>query len=222
MDEFIEKKPRNAKNKRFKSCHYSDNNESDRDYRKTMEEYLTKHRSIVLMQELYANKNYLQINFTSPHNYKGKFNKTNTDITSLKMITVKDLKLNLIHKRNYMILRIIDKPILMTAAMLLLEDQDKEVLNCAVYNLNLSRNNIIKKFAVDKYVVIFEPFYKIYSDGWDGLRMDNPQEIMVFNSKDEALNLRNKDILARIWQSLVDYNKIILVIIFILIIYLYK
>jgi tetratricopeptide (TPR) repeat protein len=171
---------------------YLGNNDSDRNYRKTREEYLTHHRNTVLQQELYTNKDYSQISIKGAHNYGVKLDKTNTDINTLKMITVKDLKLNHTHKGKYMILRIIDKPIIMTSAMLLLEDQDKEILNCAVYNLNLSRNDIINKFTVDKYVVIFEPFYKIYNDGWDGLRMENPQEIMVFNTKDEALNFTNK------------------------------
>jgi hypothetical protein len=155
--------------------------------RRTRDEYLSYHRSTILQydgEQIDTGDNF---NMVSSHGYNVKIDKMNTDVSKLKQIAVKDLNLNQTHKGNYMILKIVERPVIMNSSTFLAEDHTGEILRCAVYNLILSRKEIINKFVIGRYVVIIEPFYNIFIDKWDGLRIDNPEENFVFNTKEQAL-----------------------------------
>ena len=49
-------------------------------------------------------------------------------------IKIKDLKLNLINKNKYLILKIISKILIMKATNFLGEDSNKDVINISIYN----------------------------------------------------------------------------------------
>ena len=106
-------------------------------------------------------------------------------------IKIKDLKLNSVNKNKYLILKIISKIFIMKSTNFLGEDSNNDVINTSVYNpekyFGIKEWDKLEKeiFTEGKYVIFIEPYYKIYKSGSDGLRAESPNEIVIFNSKEE-------------------------------------
>ena len=125
----------------------------------------------------------------------------------LKEITVDDLDYDK-NYGTYIKLKVSSGPLLMASLQMMLKDKnDKEVYTC-LYNyekifnmekrkkegflyigstsnmLNSMKN--LKNKLNNKNVIIINPFYKDFMDGNEGIRIDDPDEFLLFDN-DEKL-----------------------------------
>ena len=107
----------------------------------------------------------------------------------MKPITIKEMSLGTTYKNKYIKLEIYTELIIMTSIMFLGRDDNNDLTLIAIYNYeNYFRTknykklcNILKK---GKYILVLEPFYKMFGSGEEGIRMEDPNEIILFDNKD--------------------------------------
>ena len=140
------------------------------------------------MKKIEMNKNqYSIINNTCTTDCKvGKTQKSfNND---MKPITIKEMSLGTTYKNKYIKLEIYTELIIMTSIMFLGRDDNNDLTLIAIYNYEnyfKTKNykklcNILKK---GKYILVLEPFYKMFGSGEEGIRMEDPNEIILFDNK---------------------------------------
>ena len=140
------------------------------------------------MKKIEMNKNqYSIINNTCTTDCKvGKTQKSfNND---MKPITIKEMSLGTTYKNKYIKLEIYTELIIMIRIMFLGRDDNNDLTLIAIYNYeNYFRTknykklcNILKK---GKYILVLEPFYKMFGSGEEGIRMEDPNEIILFDNK---------------------------------------
>ena len=125
----------------------------------------------------------------------------------LKEITIDDLDFDK-NYGTYIKLKVNSDPILFASLQMMLKDKkNNEVFTC-LYNyeqifnmkprkkegfffidstsnmLNSMKN--LKKKLNNKNIIIINPFYKVFMDGNEGIRIDNPDEFLLFDN-DEKL-----------------------------------
>ena len=163
--------------------------------RKTREEYFDYHNLSIQLRKLQYDS-IKKIEFQKPkklidldtYNPYGK----NFD-ENLQEIKIQNLKINEIHFKKYLILKIVSKILLLDSVNFICEDSNKEVINIAIYdamkyyqtdNWDELENNI---FAEGKYIIVIEPYYKMCdcSCGYDKLRIESMNEIILFNNKED-------------------------------------
>ena len=90
-----------------------------------------------------------------------------------------------------MVLKIISKLLVVKSTNFLAEDSNKDIIHVSIYgsekNFNVNSWEQLENdiYCEGKYVIIIEPFYKIYMNGSDGLRVESPNEIIIFNNENE-------------------------------------
>ena len=141
------------------------------------------------MKKIEMNKNqYSIINNTCITDCK--FGKTQKSFNNdMKPITIKEMSLGTNYKNKYIKLEIYTELIIMTSIMFLGRDDNNDLTLIAIYNYeNYFRTknykklcNILKK---GKYILVLEPFYKMFGSGEEGIRMEDPNEIILFDNKD--------------------------------------
>ena len=110
------------------------------------------------------------------------------DFTEIK---IKELKINSYHNKKYLILKIISKLLVVKSTNFIGEDSNKDVIHVSIYNsekyFNIKGwdNLENKKYNEGKYIIVIEPYFKIYISGLDGLRIESPNEIIIFNNKED-------------------------------------
>ena len=133
-----------------------------------------------LMNESTKEKNILKLN-----NINIKYNKN--DSKSLKyMVKVykNQLQLNNIYTDCFILLEIKSKLLKMVSQQFYADDENSERLYISIYNFekNFSEND----FKQGKYIIIKEIFYKQYLDRNIGIRVDNPNNVLLFKNREEA------------------------------------
>ncbi len=160
------------------------------------------------MKKIEMNKNqYSIINNTCTTDCKvGKTQKSfNND---MKPITIKEMSLGTTYKNKYIKLEIYTELIIMTSIMFLGRDDNNDLTLIAIYNYEnyfKTKNykklcNILKK---GKYILVLEPFYKMFGSGEDGIRIEDPNEIILFDNKDLIDNFLFK----KKMKTLIFYTK---------------
>ena len=172
-----------------------ENSNQNKIKRKTREEYISNHNFIMNMRkEQYNNSNGL--NFMTFHNVIDleTFNPLGKNLEpNFSEIMIQNLQINSIHPKTYLILKIITKILIVDSLNFIGEDSNKDAINVAIYDaekyFNMKDWDELenKVFSEGKYIIVIEPYYKTCSCpcGYDKLRIDSSNEIIIFNNKEE-------------------------------------
>ncbi len=104
------------------------------------------------------------------------------DLNTMQKIDISQLLLSADIRSNpnvgkYFQGKIVEEPFQMSSIMTILEDvKDGKVVQVAIYNYKLSKS-LHEEFKVGRVMIIKNPFYKVYVDGWPGIRVDDPSNI---------------------------------------------
>ena len=162
--------------------------------RRTREEYISIHNSNIQIRknqisELEDDNSNLQMESLfdiEKYNPLGK--NIEEDFTEVK---IKELNINSYNNKKYLILKIISKILVSKSTIFVGEDNNKDVIHVSIYNSENYFNikgwdNLENKIYTEgKYIIVIEPYYKIYISGIDGLRIESPNEIIIFNNKED-------------------------------------
>ncbi|EFC47341.1 predicted protein [Naegleria gruberi] len=123
--------------------------------------------------------------------WKGQVVKDLEIVKGMELIQIEQLKLspnnspNHPNRGKYLFARICQPVFRMTSVMTIVEngltDLNTNIVQLAIYNYG--KVNISEEFRVGRYVIIKNPYYKIYSDEWPGLRIDNPNELFFVDDQ---------------------------------------
>ena len=164
------------------------------------EERLEKYnRELKHFQSMYK-KDYYLINQTCTTDCKVGSTHKSFD-NKMKPITVKEMTMGTTYKDRYIKLEIVTDLIMMTSIMFLGKDDNGDLVLIAIYNFenhygtkDYKRLSYI--FQKGKYILVLEPFYKMFGSGEDGIRIEDPNEIIIFDDKEwvnKFLNAENKE-----------------------------
>lgn len=122
-----------------------------------------------------------------------------------KEIKIKDLQINNIHSKKYLILKIISKIALIDSINFIGEDSNDDVILVSIYNAKeyyqADWDKLENKFFTEgKYIIIVEPYYKMSTCccGDDKLRVESMNETIILDNKEkldiflEKIKLENK------------------------------
>ena len=124
----------------------------------------------------------------------GKYNAYGKNIESdYEKINIDKLVLNSVNAKKYMILKIIsgiyiDKD---KGCNFICEDSNKHVvivvINGSELYFDVTSYNMLEKnvFTKEKYIAIVEPNYGIFESDYDEIKIDSPNEIIIFKDKGE-------------------------------------
>ena len=119
-----------------------------------------------------------------------KVGKTNKSFNNnMRPITIKEMSLGTTYKNRYITFEIVTELTKMTSIMFLGKDENEDLVLIAIYNYeNHYGTNSYKKlsyiFQKGKYILVFEPYYKMFGSGEDGIRIEDPNEIIIFDDKE--------------------------------------
>ena len=118
-------------------------------------------------------------------NEKKEFQPSNS-LENMKQILIKDLEIDNIHYNNFILLQIRSNLLSMASKQFLSEDENNSRIHVSIYNFDTCFT--INSFKIGKYIIIKEPYYKIYFDGTNGIRVDNPNNVILLNDINDAYN----------------------------------
>ena len=125
------------------------------------------------MLEIPLNSN-PQINTKNHHN----------TLNFMRKLSVKNLQLNIKHKDCFILLEIKSNLLKMISHQFYAEDENNQRLYISIYNFKDKFRE--KDFKPGKFIIILEPWYKVYMDGKLGIRVDDPNDVILFKDKNEA------------------------------------
>ncbi|KAM3129948.1 hypothetical protein pb186bvf_017950 [Paramecium bursaria] len=123
---------------------------------------------------------------------------TQKNYTLLKASSLKDLQINQINQGLELEGMIILPSFKMVGHMLIIMDKNNDIELTAVYNVQ--EKDVIKQLGLGNLIGIKNPFYKIASDGFPLIRVDNPNDVIVKESN-HNLYLQKLEILVEMCQS---------------------
>jgi hypothetical protein len=99
-------------------------------------------------------------------------------LDSMSSVSLKDLKIATHHRGKYMIVKAITEPQVMTAIMVVVEDQNKDAIVLQLYQQpDKSIKPTTAVVSKNDVFIIKEPFLKVMADGDFGLRVDHVTDI---------------------------------------------
>ena len=121
--------------------------------------------------------------------------------SNMKPIKISEMTMGTTYKNRYIKFEIVTDIVIMTSIMFLGKDDNNDLVLIAVYNFeNHYGTTDIEKLAYifqkGKFILILEPFYKMFGSGEDGIRIEDPNEIIIFDDKkwiDKFLNSSNQN-----------------------------
>jgi tetratricopeptide (TPR) repeat protein len=177
------------------------------------EERLEKYnRELKHFQSMYK-KDYYLINQTCTTDCKvGSTHKSFNN--KMKPITVKEMTMGTTYKDRYIKFEIVTDLTMMTSIMFLGKDDNGDLVLIAIYNFenhygtkDYKRLSYI--FQKGKYILVLEPFYKMFGSGEDGIRIEDPNEIIIFDDKEwvnKFLKAENKEESFKLFHDDEDKN----------------
>ena len=132
----------------------------------------------------------------------------------MKPITIKDMVMGNIYKNRYIKFEIVTELVMMTSIMFLGKDDNEDLVLIAINNFeNYYGTKDYKKlnyiFQKGKYILVLEPFYKMFGSGEDGIRIEDPNEIIIFDDKEwlkRFIEMENKNDSFNLLQDDSDKN----------------
>ena len=178
------------------------NNQNNNFQRKSREETISSHNFNIKMSKEYS-KNTSNMVSMKFHNVLelGTYHPLGKNLEEdFQEIKIKNLEIKSCHPKKYIILQIISKTLLVDSLNFIGEDSNKEVINIAVYDAEKYYNikgwdELENKiFTEGKYLIVIEPFYTLCTCpcGYDKIRIESPNEIIIFDTKEEMLNFLDK------------------------------
>ena len=125
------------------------------------------------MHEIHLN-NTPQINTKKNHN----------TLNFMRKLYVNNLQLNIKHKDCFILLEIKSNLLKMISHQFYAEDENNQRLYISIYNFKDKFRE--KDLKPGKFIIILEPWYKVYMDGKLGIRVDDPNDVILFRDKNEA------------------------------------
>ena len=122
----------------------------------------------------------IPLNSNSPINTKKHHNTLNF----MRKLYVKNLQLNIKHKDCFILLEIKSNLLKMISHQFYAEDENNQRLYISIYNFKDKFRE--KDLKPGKFIIILEPWYKVYMDGKLGIRVDDPNDVILFRDKNEA------------------------------------
>ena len=107
--------------------------------------------------------------------------------------TIKELTLNKINKKTFIIFNIFSYPLIQTKTKLIdmiCEDENNDIIKISIKNYENSfklKYNVQYKevFKIGKFLIVFEPFYKLRLDEYDELIIEDIKNILLFDTFEE-------------------------------------
>ena len=132
---------------------------------------------------------------------------------SMKPITIKEMTLGTTYRDRYIKLEIVTGVILMASVMFLGKDDNEDLVLIAIYNFEKHYGTKDYKqlsyiFEKGKNILVLEPFYKMFGSGEDGIRIEDPNEIIIFDDKEwlnKFLNAENIEESFKLFHDDEDY-----------------
>ena len=109
----------------------------------------------------------------------------------MKKVNEDDLLLNSINYDCFILLEITSKTLRMVSLQFYANDEKNNKMLISVYNYQGIFT--VNSFKQGYYIIIKEPNYKQYLDGDIGIRVDNPNNIILFENKEKANEYINKE-----------------------------
>lgn len=134
-----------------------------------------------------TNNNYFVMPFTFPSNTK--LLKSVKSILNKEKIFAKDLILGVTHKDRFILAKIFLPTTKLTSAITLLQDENNDLLKSIFYNYDkiIGKQDYYEYFKINKWILIIDPFFKMYNDFTLGIRVDYPEnDMIIFENKKEA------------------------------------
>ena len=127
------------------------------------------------------------------NNLNNKYkNKKTKSLEFMRKVYKKQLLLNQVHENCFILLEIKSKLLKIVSQQFYADDEDNQRLYITIYNFDKKFTE--NAFKPGKYIIIKEPFYKVFLDGKIGIRVDNPNNVILFKNKDEAQNYITKEL----------------------------
>jgi tetratricopeptide (TPR) repeat protein len=105
-------------------------------------------------------------------------------LDGLTPINIRDLRIGEVHRGRALFARILTEVTVMRSAMVLVEDENGEIIDLAVYGLE---SQSIGELTEGRCLAIAEPFYKVRNDGSKGIRVDNPADLFFDVDKSQLV-----------------------------------
>ena len=107
----------------------------------------------------------------------------------MKPITIKEMTMGNTYKNKYIELEIVTELFMIVSVMFLGKDTNGELVLIAIYNYEnhygtKDYEQLSYIFQKGKYILVLEPFYKMFGSGEDGIRIEDPNEIIIFDDKE--------------------------------------
>ncbi|KAK2765676.1 hypothetical protein FQN54_008532 [Arachnomyces sp. PD_36] len=111
-----------------------------------------------------------------------------TPLEDLEKAMIKDLTLETHHRGSYLLLTAVTSTDVMTAVMVIVEDEERNVLMLQLYNQanEFSADSHISQGTV---IIVKEPYLKVMSDGDYGLRVDHLSDVVFIPEYDSRVPL---------------------------------
>ena len=186
--------------KTFMSNHRFNASNQNNFQRKSREEIISSHNFNIKMTKEHSSSNSSFIKFNNVielGTYHPLGKNLGEDFTEIK---INNLEIKSSHPKKYLILKIISKTLLVDSLNFVGEDSNNDVINVAVYDAqkfyNIKSWDELenKVFTEGKYLIVIEPFYTLCTCpcGYDKLRIESPNEIIIFDTKEEMTNFLDK------------------------------
>jgi hypothetical protein len=150
--------------------------------RKPRGELIDKHQMMIMhtmMQQLRQTGTQVHSSFLPP-----PYPPSTASIDELTPIYIEDLRLGIHHRGNYLLVRSVTAPNIMTAIMAVVEDEKRDALVVQLYQQ--PDENVRPATSIitnGDFFVIKEPFFKIMGDGEYGLRIDHVGDLVRIDAR---------------------------------------
>lgn len=112
--------------------------------------------------------------------YCGDIYCSKKSILALKRTTIKDLRLEIMHKDKYLLVRVAEPCFKMSGIMALVEDPEGSVCLMSIYNYVMSESTDVEKLLpVGTIMAIKEPYYKFSNTDTCVVRCDSPSDMVL-------------------------------------------
>lgn len=152
---------------------------------------ITQSREMTIMQFMFQHKistinpiqNTVRTSFLLP-----AYPPSVASLDSLQRCMFKDLRLETHHRGSYIVLRAVTPPQLMVGVMLIVEDEEKDVVQLSLYNQDVHLTGD-GRLAQGTVMVVKEPYLKVVADGNYAIRVDHLSDIIFVPEHDPILPL---------------------------------
>ena len=150
--------------------------------RKVRDELIDKHHMMTtqtMMRRFRQKETQIHSSFLPP-----SYPPSTARLSELTPIYIKDLRLGIHHRGNYLLVRSVTAPNRMTAIMAVVEDEKRDALLVQLYQQPDENVRPASSIITNGDVfIIKEPFFKIMSDGEYGLRIDHVSDLVRIDAR---------------------------------------